>query len=115
VHELEGRYCDARKTYDSLLGKAENIDANDGSWAPDPEPSKLEQELWEDGTEECMKKAHLWTDLKMWYTNKVGEDEFGHEIWKDENRHMLRLHLSQLIGTCSITKPTKGEKQGIGR
>jgi len=116
VYELEGRYCDARETYSSLLVKAENIDLNDGSWAPDPEPSELEQELWEDGLEECMKKAHLWTELKDWYIRKVGdEDVFDHEIWKEENRHMLRLHLSQLIGTCSITAPTKGEKQGMGK
>ena len=112
MHELEGRYCNAMDTYQKLLAKLDDVAFNDSSsWAPDPKPLQLEQDLWEDGLEECMKKAHLWTDLEDWCARKVGDKDddtvFDREIWKDENRHMLRLHLSQLIGTCSITAPTK--------
>ena len=66
VHELEGRYREAMNIYLKLLTERDD-DAMDAAIA-----SELEQDLWEDGYEECLKKTHSWDELQSWYTAKAG-------------------------------------------
>ena len=108
MHELEGRYDAAKCLYEELLIQRDRV--NQDAWA-----SELEQDLWEDGFEDCMRKAHMWEPLKNWYTDKVldggKDDTFDDDIWTKDNRKMLGLHLSRLIGTCSITSPTSNDNR----
>ena len=114
MYELEGRYCEARKTYDALLLKRVEVEDETGSWDPHPEPSELEMDLWEDGREEAMQKTCDWQDLDEWIREKV-EDEFEDNIWLLKHRRLLNLHFRQLIGSCSMSAARRsGGNEGQG-
>ena len=114
MYELEGRYCKARETYDELLLKCGEVEDGTGFWDPDPEPSDLEKDLWEDGKEEAMQKTCDWQELDRWIKLKV-EDEFEDNIWLLEHRRLLKLHFRQLIGSCSMSAARRsGGNEGQG-
>ncbi len=113
VHELEGRYTQAMAFYNQLLSGGDETSTEEGF-------GDLEMDLWEDGLEECMKRAHKWSELEKWYITKVtgkqdtdDAETFEHDIWKDDNRRLLGLHFSQLIGSCSIAS-IKGSQADFG-
>ena len=108
VHELEGRYREAMNIYLKLLTERDD-DAMDAAIA-----SELEQDLWEDGYEECLKKTHSWDELQSWYTEKAGgDDSFDDEIWKRDHRRLLHLHISQLVSRCSVTPPKRNGQSSL--
>ncbi len=54
VHEFEGRYTQAMAIYNQLLSGGEEMLTEEGF-------GELEADLWEDGLEECLKRAHRWS------------------------------------------------------
>jgi hypothetical protein len=54
IHELEGRYTQAMAIYNQLLSGGEEMLTEEGF-------GELEADLWEDGLEECLKRAHRWS------------------------------------------------------
>jgi len=112
AHELDGKYSAAKELYLKLLDMRDRVEEGADSWPHKHDPTELEENLWEDGYEDSMEKAHEWGELKEWYEDKVGKDEFETSIWEDDNRRLLHLHLACLIGTCALSSPTTGSPYG---
>ena len=113
VHELDGQYLSAKERYEELMTKRDKVEEGEDTWEQGQNPTELEEDLWEDGYEESMRKAHLWEDLSEWCMLKVGPDSFDEDIWKNDNRRLLHIHLDRLIGACSISAPTASTSQGV--
>ena len=113
VHELDGHYLSAKERYEELLSIRDRVEDGEDSWEAGKSPTPLEEDLWEDGYEESMKKAHLWGELAEWCEEKVGKDSFDQDIWNKEHRRLLHIHLDRLIGACSISSPTARSSQGV--
>lgn len=113
AHELDGQYLSAKERYEELITKRDKVEEGEDTWEQGQNPTELEEDLWEDGYEESMKKAHQWEDLSEWCMSKVGPHSFDEDIWKNDNRRLLHIHLDRLIGACSISAPTAGTSQGV--